>query len=112
MPQSYEVMLSAEAGRNIEEAFHWIAEDDIKAAELWYEGLMGALRTLSKFPLRCPISPETRIDLVDREIRQFLYGRGYWKYRVLFAVEGDQVLIAHVRHGARLYRGEQESDRD
>lgn len=112
MAKSLKVILSAEAGKNIEEAFHWSAEDDIKAAELWYEGLVAALKTLSKFPLRCPIAPESRLGLVYREIRQLLYGRGYWKYRVLFAVDKDRVLIAHVRHGARLYLGENEGEQD
>lgn len=36
-----------------------------------------------------------------------LYGKSYWKYRILFAVEADKVLIAHVRHGARLYLGQE-----
>lgn len=106
MPASHTVVLSAEAGGNIEEAWHWIAESDPEAADRWYDGLIAALKTLAKLPQRCPISPETRLGLIDTEIRQLLYGHGYWKYRILFAVEGNKVLIAHVRHGARLYLGQ------
>ena len=106
MPSTYRVVLSHEAGRNIEEAFHWIATDDLEAAKRWYEGLMDRLNTLSQFPLGCPIAPETRLGLVGREVRQVLHGRGFWKYRILFVVEDDRVLIAHVRHGARLYLGQ------
>lgn len=46
------------------------------------------------------------MGFVDGEMRQLLYGRHYWKYRILFTIAGDQVLIAHIRHGARLYLGE------
>ena len=68
------------------------------------------MKTLSKLPRRCPIAPETRLGLIDREIRLFPYGRGDWKYRVVLAIEGKRVLIAHIRHGARLYLGQEESE--
>lgn len=110
MPGSHTVVISAEAWSNIEEAWHWIAESDPEAADRWYDGLISALHTLAKLPRRCPISPETRLGLIDTKIRQLLYGHGYWKYRILFAVEGDKVLIAHVRHGARLYLGQENSE--
>jgi hypothetical protein len=48
--------------------------------------------------------------LIDREIRQLPYGRGDWKYRVGLAIEGKRVLIAHIRHDARLYLGQEESE--
>jgi len=64
-----------------------------------------SVKSLSELPLRCPVAPESRLGLVDREVRQLLYGLNYWKYRILFVVERDRVLVAHVRHGARLYLG-------
>lgn len=112
MPKSYQVILSAEAERNIEDAFLWIARGDEAAANRWYNGLITALKGLTKLPNRCPVAPETRLGLVDREIRQLLYGKGYWKYRILYAVEGNRVLIAHVRHAARLYLGQEMPDDD
>lgn len=110
MPKTYEVVLSAEAERNIEEAFLWIAGANETAAVQWYDGLIAAIKALSKLPLRYPFAPETRLGLVDFEVRQLLYGKNYWKYRVLYAVEKDRVVIAHVRHGARLYLGQDESE--
>ncbi len=106
MARQFEVILSAEAEANIEKAYQWIAEADPAAADRWYGGLITALRGLAELPLRCPIAPESRLGLIDREIRQLLYGRGYWKYRVLFAVDTKRILILHVRHGARLYLGQ------
>lgn len=107
MIRKFEIVLAAEAAENIEQAYLWIASDDQAAGEKWYEGLIGELQGLCESPLRCPVSPETRLGLVDREIRQLLYGHGYWKYRVLFAVENQTVQILHVRHGARLYIGQE-----
>jgi plasmid stabilization system protein ParE len=106
MPKSYEVIVSAEAQQNIRDAFEWIVAANPSAAGAWYDGLVEALQSLSTMPLRCPLAPETRVGLVDRQVRQLLYGRNFWKYRVLFVVEAKRVLIAHVRHGARLYLGE------
>ena len=73
---------------------------------------MEALRGLSKMPLRCPVSPESKLGLIDIEVRQLLYGRGYWKYRVLFLVRDQNVFVLHVRHGARLYLGQEEPSSD
>ncbi len=112
MPETHQVILSPEAEKNIEEAFVWIARSDETAAKNWYEGLMAAIMALSKFPLRYPLSPESRLGLVDVEVRQMLYGRNFWKYRVLYTVRGDRVLIAHIRHGARLRLGEESPDDD
>lgn len=110
MPKTYQVILSTEAEKNIEEAYLWIAGANETAAVQWYEGLIDAIKALSKLPLRHPLSPETRLGLVDFEIRQLLYGKNYWKYRVLYAAEKDRVVIAHVRHGARLYLGQEEPE--
>ena len=63
----------------------------------WYEGLLKAFRSLEKNPLRCPIAPESAF--FEEEIRQLIYG----KYRVLFTVEGERVLVLRVRHGAQEY---------
>lgn len=109
MPKTYEVVLSAEAEANIEEAVAWIAEADPEAAERWYDGLIEAIGSLSRMPLRCPLAPESKLGLIEQEVHQLLYGRHFWKYRILFAVEGRQVLVAHVRHGARLYLGQHEN---
>jgi hypothetical protein len=74
-----------------------------------YEGLIESINALSKLPQRYPLAPETRPGLVDREVGQFLYGKNYWKYRVLYAVEQDRV-VAHVRHGASLFLGQDDPE--
>ena len=106
MARGLQIIISAEAEANIDEAYQWIAEANQPAADRWYQGLIEAIKGLGALPLRCPVAPESRLGLIDREVRQLLYGRSYWKYRILFAVEGKKILILHVRHGARLYPGQ------
>ena len=42
------------------EAYFWVNEQSEGAALRWYEGLMNALRSLEKNPLRCPVAPHAR----------------------------------------------------
>jgi plasmid stabilization system protein ParE len=106
MPRAYKVTITAEAEANIADACTWIAQSDPAAARRWYSGLIRQLHTLAHLPARCPLAPETKLGLTDCEVRQLLYGRNFWKYRILFAIIGDEVVVAHVRHGARLYLGQ------
>jgi plasmid stabilization system protein ParE len=64
-------------------------------ADAWLEGVQRSCQTLSDLPRRCPLAPEN--DSLDYETRQLLYG----SYRIIFAIEGDAVVVLHVRHGSR-----------
>ena len=112
MPKRFQIILTEEAEQNIEEAYHWIEQSDPIAASRWYDGLMDALQSLSIMPVRCSLSPESRLGFVSYEVRQLLYGKGFWKYRILFMVESHRVVIVHIRHGARLYLGEESQEEE
>lgn len=71
MPRKCDIIVSAEAERNLQEAIDWISISDSVAAERWYIGLMDALQSLSTFRAECPVSPETELCLIDREIGKF-----------------------------------------
>jgi plasmid stabilization system protein ParE len=92
----YRIEITEPANREIEETENWIAADSSIAAEHWASGLFEALRSLDTMPARCPLAPEDKEHA--EEIRQLIYGR----YRVLFTIRPDRVVILHVRHGARL----------
>lgn len=92
----YRVEVTEPAYLEIEETENWIASDSPVAAERWAAGLLEALRSLDTMPARCPLAPESQ-DHAE-EIRQLIYGR----YRALFTIRPDRVVILHVRHGARL----------
>jgi plasmid stabilization system protein ParE len=86
------------------EAYFWINEQSEGAALRWYEGLLKALRSLERNPLRCPLAPESAF--FEEEIRQLIYG----KYRILFTVESETVFVLRVRHGAREYLKPEEDE--
>jgi hypothetical protein len=67
-------------------------------------GNQEAVYSLRELPERCPLAPENKE--FPFEVRQLLYGRGSHRYRILFTVEGETVVILHMRHGRRQHLGE------
>lgn len=66
---------------------HWGGE----LAEKWLRELYEAVfKLLSTFPFSCSIAPES--EDARTEIRQLILGR----YRVLFEVSGDEVVVLHL----------------
>jgi plasmid stabilization system protein ParE len=98
---SYQIEILPQALSEIEDSFRWIA-DNVSAitAELWYEDLLEAVRSLESFPHRCTIAPEAQE--FQQEIRQLWIGKSR-NYRALFIVEANQVFILHIRHSSRTF---------
>ena len=48
---------------------------------------------MSTNPTRCPLAPEN--DLVDPPVYQFFFGKRTARYRAIFTVEGNRVLVLH-----------------
>jgi plasmid stabilization system protein ParE len=95
----YEVLITAAAEADMEQAYLWLSGRAPEAAVKWYNGVLDALLTLEKFPERCSLAPEGRT--LKREIRQLIHGKRQHAYRILFDVSDETVRILHVRHGAR-----------
>jgi plasmid stabilization system protein ParE len=91
----YRVLIQPPAGMDLDEAYRWIACESPGRATSWFNGVLRAIQSLSRFPRRCPVTPEN--DAFSEDIRQLICG----SYRVLFVVDGDQVRVLHLRHGAR-----------
>lgn len=70
-----------------------------KAGVNWFEILQQAILSLSHFPERCSLAPESRMFPFD--VRHLLYGRKPHIYRILFTIEGETVHVLHIRHGRR-----------
>jgi len=91
----YQVLVAAPAEAEIEAAYLFIRADSPANAAAWRAGLYEAAMSLKSFPERCAVAPEN--GPFEFEIRQFVYGN----YRLLFTIRDDDVVILHVRHGAR-----------
>jgi plasmid stabilization system protein ParE len=99
---THKVIILAEAAREAEAAYTYIAEHAPETAVDLYNRLLDAMFSLEMLPNRHPIAPES--EFLDREARQLIYGN----YRILYVVEDRPkvVRILHVRHGARRRFGE------
>jgi plasmid stabilization system protein ParE len=106
----WNVIVEVAAQQDIEEAYLWLWERDLNAAEGWFNTLYDTIESLEMFPERCPLAPESRF--FNREIREAFHGRRQYKYRILFTVARSEVHILHVRDGSRLSLGERAAEED
>jgi toxin ParE1/3/4 len=93
----YEVVLSEDAERDIEDIVRYIAEhDSVRSSERVLAGLEGACARLERFPERGNVPKELRaVGMTEyRETR-------YKPYRVIYRVAGRQVIIYCVLDGRR-----------
>ena len=95
--KKFKVEFLSTAIRNLEISFEWGV-----SAKKWLRDFYTICRDrLSTIPNACPIAPESE-DL-DRELRHLIIGR----YRAIFFVSDDKVLIVNVRGS---YTGELSKD--
>ena len=92
----YNVELTRRADADIEEAYLYIHDDSPSNAIKWRIGLTRVCESLAKFPMRCPVAPESAY--FGREVRHAFFVR----YRIIYAIKSRRVTILHVRHSARL----------
>ena len=98
---AYRVEIARNAEAELEELYLWVVERAPRQGERWFNGLEGAVLSLSEHPKRCPIAPEN----VDPEspVRVLHYGRKPHVYRIFFIIDesAETVNVVHVRRGAR-----------
>ncbi len=100
----YTVIVTPEAESDLREAYRYIRDRAPRAAREWSRRVRSSINTLSRFPERCSLAPESAF--FDESIRQLCFGSGNrGAYRILFTVVGNAVYIVHVRHGSRLPLG-------
>jgi plasmid stabilization system protein ParE len=96
VPAEYRVRITRTAERDIEEVWTFIAQDSPEEAQRFIGRLEEQIKTLERFPERCPLIPEN--EILGTRYRHLLYGN----YRSVFRITGRTVYILRVIHGARL----------
>jgi plasmid stabilization system protein ParE len=97
---AFRVRTSAKAKRDLDAILGWLLSQEAgDAGSRWFQGLSEAIASLATLPERCAFAPENAS--LPYDVRQLLYGRRQNRYRILFTILGDTVLILHVRHGRR-----------
>ena len=93
---NYRVVVTAEADRNVDEIYGWIAERSPQGAAHWFAAFLEAVDSLIVEPERHPLAPES--THFSKAVRQLLFKtRRGRRYRVLFNVEGTTVSVVYVR---------------
>ena len=78
--------------RDVDDIWHWIAAEDLEAAERWVRRIVEATDRLTEFPKSGAPRPE-----LAPGARSIVIGR----YLVLYRVGPDSIDIMRVVHGAR-----------
>jgi|SRR6266446_9961146 len=98
---TYRVIVTPEAERDLRAAYRYIRDHAPRAAREWIRRARQSIKSLSNFPERCPLAPESAS--FREPIREMLFGSGNrGTYRFLFIVTGKIVFILHIRHGSML----------
>jgi plasmid stabilization system protein ParE len=101
----YVVVITDTAWAEVEEAYDWLADRAPEAARKWKLGLLDAVTRLESMPRATTLAPES--EYFGREIRHLLYGKRQHKYRILFEIREQTVVVLRVRHGARRFLDEE-----
>jgi plasmid stabilization system protein ParE len=91
----FQIIITPSAKADIFEINAWLLENHPDRAEDWLWGISQAVSSLSKFPERCPVSPES--EAFDVTVRQLIYGKKPHTYRILFSIQSEKVYILRVR---------------
>jgi plasmid stabilization system protein ParE len=104
-------MVTPEARADLRDIYRYLRDHAPRAATQWSVSSRASIKTLSHFPERCPLAPES--THFDVPIRQMLLGTANRAtYRVLFVIVDRSVRVIRVRHGSMLPLGEEESGED
>jgi len=97
-----EVIWAPSALDDIDSIAKYIAADSAEMASLFIDRLIEATDRLEQFPLSGRIIPEIN----NPDCREVIYGA----YRIMYRMEGDEVWITGVIHGARDWTQERPSN--
>ena len=89
------VIFAAEAELDLEHIGDYIAVDNPVRAESFVRELLGRCHALADMPRAFPLVPRYEHTGVRR--------RPYGDYLIFYRIEGDEVQVLHVLHGAQDY---------
>lgn len=96
----YRVEITRTAAADLRETASWI-RDRVSpvAARRWIDDVLRAAGTLQDQPMRCPVADES--EKFPETIRYLLHGKRGGRYRILFTVRDDAVILMFIRHASR-----------
>jgi plasmid stabilization system protein ParE len=105
---TFEVVLQRLAKSDLRAAYRWAAERAPFAAARapfaaarWLDRFQDLLQTLTHHPERCPLAREN--GKVDDEIRECLFGKRPYVFRVIFTIIDRSVRVLRIRRAQRRF---------
>lgn len=96
MPETFRVLLTRHAQRDLAEIYDYISADSPANAAALVAAIETKVLSLATMPERAPLVPEN--NLLGTAYRHLVHGN----YRIVYRVEGDAVIVLRIVHGARL----------
>ncbi len=96
---NYRILLTERFTNHLAEIGDYIARDNPSRALSWVGEVEKRVMQLDTFPEALPYAREN--ENYPIELRQLVFGRGRSKYRVIFTVKSDEVVVLDIRHSAR-----------
>ena len=93
---THQVTILAIAQRDADQIFAWLRKRSIAGAERWYHAFVAAVQSLHDDPTRHTRAPEASRRRDDLYQCFFKTQRGR-KYRLVFVVDGESVVVLRVR---------------
>ncbi len=89
---SFRSRMSARASADLDDILAWLSESSTEAAQRFSDLFEAALDRVEARPYTCGLAFEN--DAFDEEVRHLLFGpRKKRRYRALFVIRGDEVVI-------------------
>jgi hypothetical protein len=108
----HQVVVQRLAREDLGGAYAWVFRHAPDTAERWLLRFEESLLNLESYPERCPLARENQ--KVNRELREFHFGKRPYVFRVVFTIDGDVVRILRILRAQRraLTRKETEQAND
>ena len=93
---SFRVRVLRVADREVNAIVQWLFDRSPDGAARWISAFDDALKRLANDPQQCGLAPES--EFVNYELRQIFFGtKAGRRFRAIFTIVDDEVLILHVR---------------
>jgi len=96
VPETYKVLLTRHAQNDLAEIHDYIGADSPENADDFVLNVEGKILALTTMPERASLIPENTV--LGTRYRHLVHG----KYRIIFRIQGNTVMVLRVIHGARL----------
>jgi len=91
----YKVLVTERFALHLQELGDYIAQDNPKRAYSWVSEIEQKVANLDTLPEAYPYAREN--DQYEVELRQLIFGRGRYKYRIIFSIRQNDVVVLDIR---------------